>query len=182
MTLKKKIVSLPTKITSIVSAVAPVAGVFKGFMSDPMAEGRGLSGALPFIMDRLSQFKIANPIITTQLALQGGEDSYPIVTGIAAAIAGYAIKEVGGMLDIPGKQAIKNMGNAGIKFGTSMAISATIAAWIWLAPFNDIGLLTGGKGTGTQVGATTSGRIPLTGAGQFITSQPSRGGYAAPSQ
>ena len=131
MTIKSKMVSLPTKITSVVSTIAPAMGVFKGFMSDPMSDGRGIGGSIQFIMNALTNFKIANPIITTQIALNAGEDKYPIVTGIAAAIAGYGIKEIASVIDIPGKQAIKNMGNAALKLGTSMAISSVIAAWIW---------------------------------------------------
>lgn len=36
-------------------------GMLFGFMSDPVANGRGLSGAAPFIIDRISNWKIPNP-------------------------------------------------------------------------------------------------------------------------
>jgi len=81
-------------------------------------------------------------------------DKYPIIPGIISAAVGYGIKEVAdAVTGVPQKQAIKNMGSALMGYGTSAAVSAVVAAWIWLARFNP----KGSKGGGT---ATTSGRIP----------------------
>lgn len=164
-----KIKSLPVKITSIVSKIAPIVGTVKGLLGDPLAQ----PDPVQFMIERVTAFKIANPIITTQLALQQGEDKYPIISGAVIAAIGFAIKEVAEAVDIPAKGAIKNMGSAAIGFGVAASISAVIAAWIWLAPFNPHGA------KGGQPAATTSGRVPAP-VGSFETSTPSRGGYIAP--
>lgn len=147
--------SLGSKILTAVNSIAPVAGAASGWFSAPMAAS-GINGAPAFIIDRLSHWKIANPIVTTQIAL-GLPDSYPIIPGIISAITGMAIKEVGQAVDVG---PITQMGNALSKFGASSALNALIAAWVWEAK-NNPHAVEGG---------------PSSGAGSaYVASAPTRG-------
>ena len=135
--------SLGTKVLSAANAIAPVAGAAKGWLGPAMAEGRGLEGAPTWMMERLKGWKIANPVITTEIALSH-EEQYGIIGAIVSAATGMAVREVGDAVDIG---PVKQMGGALMKFGASAAMNGVIAAWVWEAVNNPHGV-TGGPTSG----------------------------------
>lgn len=139
--------SIGTKVLSAVNSIAPVAGAAAGWLSAPLSGG--LDAAPAFIIDRLTHFKIANPVITTQIALNEGDSKYPIISGIISAITGMAVKEVGDAVDVA---PISKMGGALSKYGGSAAINAIIAAWVWEAKNNPHGA---GSSSGTTMSYST---------------------------
>ena len=135
--------SLGSKVLSAANTLAPLLGAAAGWLTAPMADGRGFAGAPAFMIDRLKGWKIANPITTTEKALNFPE-AYPIISGAIGALTGLGIKEVG---ETVGIGPIKSMGSALLKFGSSAALNAIIAAWVWEAKFNPHGE-EGGPATG----------------------------------
>ena len=148
--------SLGSKILSAANSIAPIAGAATGWMSAPMAEGRGLAGAPAWMITRLKGYKIANPIITTEIAL-AAEDQYHLIGSIVSAATGMAVREVGQAI---GVSAATRMGSALMKYGASAAINGVIAAWVWEAVNNPHG----------KDGGPTSGQ------GGAYVSAPARGG------
>jgi hypothetical protein len=121
-----------------------------------MAEGRGLAGAPAWMITRLKGYKIANPIITTEIAL-AAEDQYHLIGSLVSAATGYGIKEVGQSVAVP---AAEKMGGALMKYGVSALVNGVIAAWVWEAVNNPHG-----KDGG-----------PASGSGQAYVSAPARSG------
>ncbi len=136
--------SLGTRILSAANAIAPVAGAASGWLQAPMTVGGGISGAPNFIIQRLKGFKIANPVITTEIALSH-EDQYGIMGAVVSAITGMAIREVGQAV---GVGAVSSMGSALAKFGGSKAVNSVIAAWVYEAVNNPHGGVAGGPASG----------------------------------
>lgn len=158
-----------TKILSVANKLAPIVGVIHGFLGDPMADGRGISGAPSFIYDVLTTKEgsggiltghIPNPLITTQIALSM-PNKYPIMSGAAAALIGWLAEKVGPAIDAgaPG-QMITGFGRFFKNYGTAAAASSIMAAWLYLARFN--------PGGGTQMTAATG----YTGGVQHTTQGP----------
>ncbi len=145
--------SLGTRVMSAVNAIAPLAGTAAGWLSAPMANG-GIEGIPAFMLDRMNGFKIANPIITTQIAL-GKPAEYPIAAGLTSAVVGFGIKEVGQAL---GVSLIERAGSAFGKFGAAECLNSFVAAWIYEAKNNPHGAEGGpASGQGAYVSAPTRG-------------------------
>lgn len=142
---------IASKVLTIGKKIAPIAGAAQAWLADPMADGRGWNGAVPFaigaIQDGIGKGKIANPLLTTKLAL-GMPDKYPITTGIAAAIAGIIGEEVGKAVDFG---IISSFGTMLKRYGISAALNSVVSAWIYLARWNPHG------GSGASQGYTTGG-------------------------
>src|SRR5512146_3112360 len=98
--------SLGSKILSAANTVAPIAGAASGWLGPAMAEGRGLEGAPAWMMQRLKGYKIANPVITTEIALSH-EEQYGLIGAIVSGATGLAVKEVG---DAIGVSPVERMG------------------------------------------------------------------------
>lgn len=145
---------LASKVLSITKKVAPFVGAAQAWLTDPVADGRGLEGAPAFIWDRLQRGllkgKIANPLITTANAIQYHGDKYPIMTGAAAYIGGMIGEEIGSAV---GEGKITSFGTILKKYGMSAAINAVISAWVYLAHTNP-------HGGATSSGTEQAGRSP----------------------
>lgn len=147
-----------TKIVGIGKKIAPIFGIVHGFLGDPMADGRGFTGAPQFMYDRvmggLGKGKFANPLITTQMALQY-PDRYPIMSGIVAAITGWLMDYAGKAIDqgVWG-QMISGLGQMTKRYGVAAAVTSIPAAWLWLGEFNPHG--TPGYSQGVSKGTSTS--------------------------
>jgi hypothetical protein len=135
-----------SKILHAANVIAPIAGTLSGWLSCPTAGGRGLEGAPAFIMERLKGYKVANPIITTQIAL-ANEDAYHLMADASAAITGLIIKEVG---DGVGISQAERAGAALMKFGTAALVNGVIAAWVLEAVNNPHGAGTVASSSGNQ--------------------------------
>lgn len=125
---------LTTKILSIVKKVAPIGGIARGWLSDPLSQG-DLSQAMQFITDCIQQFKFANPIKTTQIALSM-PDKYPIVEGITGALGGWLVEEGGEAIQM---SEIKALGTIWKRYGLSALVNGIAAAYIYLARLNPHG-------------------------------------------
>lgn len=87
-------------------------------------------------MGRLSGFKIADPIKTTQMAL-GKPDSYPIAQGISLAVIGYGIKQIGEAINGSSfAPSVKGLGRMALNGGSALAINSLVASYIYLAKDN----------------------------------------------
>ena len=136
-----------SKALGVASRLAVPMGVASGWLSAPTGgEGFGGLDQIPdFLVDRLSGWKIANPIITTQIALSQPA-LYPIMDGAKSALLGWGIQLVG---DAIGMSFINRAGGALKKFGGAQASNALIAAWVYEAKNNP-------HGGGASAGATVS--------------------------
>jgi len=147
--------NIGSKALGVAGRLATPLGVVNGWMSAPTG-GQGFGGLdqVPdFLVDRLSGWKIANPIITTQIAL-GQPDSYPIMSGLQSALLGWGIELVG---DAAGFSAMKRAGSAFKRFGASSATNAMIAAWVYEAKNNPHGI----PGGQTAGGVVTYSKNPV---------------------
>jgi hypothetical protein len=137
-----------TKILSVANKLAPIAGVAHGFLAEPMADGRGFGGIAEYINNRvimgvdgpgLLQGHIANPLITTQMAI-GAPDRYPIMHGIITGAIGWLGEKIGKSVDagMPG-ELISGFGKFMKRYGFAATASSVVAAWIYLAPYNPTG-------------------------------------------
>ena len=127
--------SLASKVLSGVGKLAPMLGTYQGFMSRPAAEGGGWGNRIAFIMNAAKKFHIADPMITTQLALAQPEN-YPIASGLGLAVTGYIVKEVGEAVGIP---VISSIGNIAKKGGSAAAVSGLAASYFYEAQNNPHG-------------------------------------------
>jgi hypothetical protein len=143
---------LASKALNIANKIAPFAGAAHAWLGDPMADGRGLALAPQFISEVLQagilKGKIANPLITTQIALTM-PDKYPIMSGALAYLGGMIVDEIGSAV---GEGKVSSMGSALKKYGSSAAINSIISAWFYLARLNPHG--TGATGSGTDMGTS----------------------------
>lgn len=140
---------LASKVLSIVKKVAPFAGAAQAWLGPAMTDGRGISGALPWISERLQngilKGKIANPLITFQKMLEF-PDAYPFMSGALAYLLGMVADEVGTAVE-EGK--ISSIGTALKGYGSSAAINSLISSWFYEAKWNPHA---GATGSGTDQG------------------------------
>lgn len=150
-----------SKILHAANVIAPILGAVSGFAGPPMAGGRGVDGAPAWIMERLKGFKIANPVITTEIAL-GQEDTYHLIADATAAVTGLIIKEVGNAV---GSSTAERMGSALMKFGGTALTTGVVGAWVYEAVNNPHGLDGGpvsGQGLAyTPVSSTKASTIQI---------------------
>ena len=127
-----------------------VAGPLGAYVAWTAPAGAGdISSKMTFYMDALKGFKIANPIITTQLAL-ADPDRYPIAQGLGLYVTGTVIEMIGDSLDT---SVIKRMGGIAKKGGASTAINSLVASYIFEARNNP-------HSSGTSTGRSVAGRTP----------------------
>jgi hypothetical protein len=119
-------------------------------MSAPKQGGADISGQINWIVDRLKGFKIADPLITTQLALANPE-GYPIAKGAGLAVTGKILEMVG---EAVGVNAVERMGKIAVTGGASTAVNALVASYIYEAKNNP-------APTGSGITATGESGYPL---------------------
>jgi len=116
------------KILNVVDEKADLIGGALGFVSDPVADGRGLSTeAFTFMMDRVKHWKLVNPLDVIQ-AMFNYPQNYPIMSSVTAAAGGWFLNEIGGVID----PKISKVGRAIKKIGVSSALGMFIGANLWL--------------------------------------------------
>jgi hypothetical protein len=130
--------TLASKALSAGNKLAPIFGVYQGWMSAPQGD---VSGKINWIVERLKGFKIADPLITTQIALSMPE-SYPIAKGAGLFVTGQIIKMVG---EAVGINPVERMGSIASKAGMSTAVNALVASYIYEAVNNPHGAGAGGS-------------------------------------
>jgi len=160
--------SIATKALAIGKKVSPLIGAYIGFMSDPMADGRGFAGAPQFIINALNagilKGKIANPLITAQIAVEQYPDKYPIIGGISTAVLGWALEEVG---EAVSNSSVKSVGTIAKRYGGTVAVTSVIAAWLWLAGQNPNGGSMPGATAGNPVYSQNSANLPAPSIPQY---------------
>ena len=78
-------------IVTKIEANADKIGMLAGFMVDPMAGGRGLDGAIPFIIDRVTHWKL--PTVQT-FTWAFTHPASPYREGLKTAVFGYIGGEI----------------------------------------------------------------------------------------
>ena len=127
---------LSGKALSAANKLAPALGAWMAW-TQPAGTG-DLASKMNFYVEALKGFKIANPVITTQIAL-GQPDRYPIATGIELAAIGYLIDMVGEGLGGGAGSIISRMANVPKKGGLSLAVNSLVASYIFEARNNPHG-------------------------------------------
>jgi hypothetical protein len=141
-----ELTGLASKSLSAASQVAPLLGALSGWGSAPRAEGgEGIGNQIGFVVNAIKNFKIADPIKTTELALSKPE-SYPIGSGIGLAITGYIVKKIG---DAVGITEVERLGAIALKGGSSAAVNGLAASYIYEAQNNPHPRGTAGYGAGS---------------------------------
>ena len=102
------------------------------------ASGNDLVSKMNFYVEALKGFKIADPIITTGIALSQ-PDRHPIANGIGLAATGYLINEIGSGLGGGSGSIVKRMGSIAYKGGVSLAVNSLVASYIFEARNNPHG-------------------------------------------
>jgi hypothetical protein len=156
-----------SKVLHAANVVAPIFGSLSGWLSAPTGGGRGLDGAPAWIIDRLKGWKIANPLITTGIAITN-EAEYHLIADVVAGVTGLIIREVG---DGVGISAAASAGSALLKFGSAAAINGAIAAWVYEAKNNPHGAEGGpssGAGNAYVGGGMLTGSTSLYGGSTTI--------------
>ena len=141
--------TLASKALSAGKKLAPVFGVYNGWLSAPRQGGGDLSSQINWIVTRLKGFKIADPLITTQIALANPE-AYPIASGAGLAVTGTIIKMVGEAI---GVSMVESLGDIAVSGGISTAANALVASYIYEAVNNP-------HGAGSAAGGTAAGALP----------------------
>ncbi|GAF76941.1 unnamed protein product [marine sediment metagenome] len=126
---------LSSKVLSAGNKIAPLLGAAGGWLSAPRAEGGDLAGQFKWIIGRLSKFKIADPVVTTTMALEK-PDSYPIAQGVSLGIMGYGVKLLGDALGGSVGVSVKGMGRMAQNGGAALAINSLVASYVYLAQDN----------------------------------------------
>ncbi len=75
-------------IVNKIEANADKIGFLLAFFSDPMAAGRGIEGALPFVIDRVTQWKLPNLKHTLWYLTKHPPYRDPLTFGIGAYLLG----------------------------------------------------------------------------------------------
>ena len=167
-----KVQNIGDKILTVANKLATPVAIVQAFLSDPIADGRGIEGSIPFMIERLSNYHVANPLKTTQLALQQGQQKYPIIPGATTAIIGLLMKVAGEGTNIG---VLQRAGDIAAKYGLTLTGASIASAWIWLAPFNPTGYVSGQTGTayvpkpGINVDNPQALRNPSGGSGNYAT-------------
>ena len=127
-----KVAGFGDKVLGVVDKFSPVLGTAAGWVTKPLAVGGGAEGAVDYVWDSISHFKIANPLITTKIALTE-PDNYPIIHGAIMAIGGMVGEELGESFNsstvTKGSRAVK-------KFGAAAFTNSLIAAYVYEAKNN----------------------------------------------
>ena len=127
---------LASKALSAANKVAPALGMWMAWTA-PAGTG-DLSSKMNFYVEALKGFKIADPIITTGLALSQ-PDRYPIANGIGLAATGYLINQIGDGLGGGSGSIVKRLGGIAYKGGVSIAVNSLVASYIFEARNNPHG-------------------------------------------
>lgn len=102
-------------------------GAIYGFIQDPIGDGRGLSGAVPFAIDRLSHWKVpADPIGMFQWAMNYGGNYTALKGGLTAFVTGALLKEV----DL--HPMLNKFGSILSNIGGGAAVGSALGAIAWL--------------------------------------------------
>lgn len=103
-------------------------GGLLGIMSDPMANGRGLSmQTFEFMIDRISKWNIPNPIQVFH-SIMAFPEAYPVMNNIMAGLGGWALAEFGSIVD----PRVAKLGRIVKKGAFSAAIGNIIGGFVWL--------------------------------------------------
>lgn len=142
--------TVSSKAIGLGSKMAPLIGAYAGWMSKP-AEAGDFGARLNFIINAAKNFKIADPVKTTTMALaQPG--AYPIASGVGLAITGFLIKEAGKAVGI---SEITGLGRIAYRGGMSAAGNALAASYFYEAQNNP-----GGGPAGYQAASPKLRNVP----------------------
>lgn len=117
-------------IVGKVSANAETIGTLYGVIADPIDEGRGLNGAIPFMTDRLSHWKVPNISKTIEQVQNYTKYKDNLKNGAILWGVGELMKTLG----VGSKYA-----NLAQKFGKGIIKGTALAAILWLPAINPHG-------------------------------------------
>lgn len=137
------------KIVGLFEKNADIIGGVYGFMQDPLGDNRGFAGAVPFMFDRITHWKVPKNFVEIYTwAFKDAKNYTAMKNGILAAIIGYFVKEVGGDIN----PTIRRLGSIIQKVGTGAAVGSAVAAFVFVpaiaASKPDPSLYTGRGGGG----------------------------------
>ena len=117
-------------IVGKVSSNAETIGTLYGVVADPIDEGRGLNGAVPFMTDRLSHWKVPN--ISNTISQVQFYTKYKDNLKNGAIL--WGVGELMKTLGVGSKYA-----NMAQKFGKGVIKGTALAAVLWLPAINPHG-------------------------------------------
>jgi len=124
---------LASKALSAAGKVSPFLAVYNAWIG-PL-EGADYSSKFSSLVTNLKGFKIANPIITTEIALSQPA-KYPLGDSIGLAAIGYGIKMVG---EGVGNDTASRMGNIVMKYGATAFTNLLVSSYVYEARNNPHG-------------------------------------------
>jgi hypothetical protein len=137
---------LASKALTAAGKVGPFLAVYNAWIG-PL-NGTSMSEKFSSLVQNLKNFKIANPIITTELAL-ANPDKYPIGEAVGLAGIGYGIKLVG---DGVGNSTVERMGGIVMKYGAAAFTNLLVSSYVYEAQNN--------PHSGGASGGSVPGRTP----------------------
>lgn len=121
--IKDKLNGILDKIENNAEGIGGILGIASG----PMANGGLTIQGLEWAMDRISRWKIPDPLEVLKLEMSIPAE-YPIMNNIMAALGGWGLAEFGSILD----PKIAKMGRIVKKAGFAAALGNVIGGFIWL--------------------------------------------------
>jgi len=134
-------------IVSKLTAKADTLAMIYGIMSDPIADGRGISGAPGFMIDRISKWHIPDPMKIIEMVQFYPQYSNNIKNAIMLYIAGEGLNAIGQ----------SKYGNIAKKVSEGLAKGTAAAALLWLPAINPHGAPSSGATQNNFLRAPSNG-------------------------
>lgn len=122
-------------IVSKLTAKADTLAMIYGILGDPIADGRGISGAPGFMIDRLMHWKIPDPKRLLEMVQFYPQYSNNIKNAIMLYIAGEGLNAIGQ----------SKYGNISKKVATGLLKGTAAGAILWLPAINPHGAPSSGS-------------------------------------
>ena len=119
-----------TKLTAKADTLAMIYAI----MADPIADGRGISGAPGFMIHRITHWKIPDPYKILEMVMSYSQYSDNIKNAIMLYIAGEGLNAIGQ----------SKYGNISKKVAEGLAKGTAVAALLWLPAINPHGAQSSG--------------------------------------
>jgi hypothetical protein len=126
-------------ILGTASKIIEPAVATMSFFADPMADGRGIKDAIPFMATRIKNWHFPDLMKIVPIAL-ASPDKYPIVPGIIGMGTGYILSEFGGEFS----PKVAQVGRLIKKGGAGALVGGLAAMMAWLPAMNPTGVSGGG--------------------------------------
>lgn len=127
-----------SQILDKIDSNAEIIGGAFGVLGDPMGNGRGVAGSIPFMVGCLKQWHPPDPMKIFDL-MMAHPQHYHLSESVMGILAGWGIQEFGGIID----PRISKLGKITKKMSIGSLIGTTIGGFLWLARLNPSGVAPG---------------------------------------